>query len=70
MANSIFHSSIEGAQHGPKGLDNFLEFAKASGAGGAQPSNYMLEASEDGKKFKSADEIKSAFEKNGLKMEP
>ena len=69
MANSIFHSSIEGAQHGPKGLDNFLAFAQASGAGGAQPSNYMLEDSEDGTKFKSADEIKSAFEKNGLKMD-
>ena len=69
MANSIFHSSIEGAQHGPKGLDDFLAFAKASGAGGAQPSNYMLEASEDGTQFKSADEIKSAFEKNGLKMD-
>ena len=69
MANSIFHSSIDGAQHGPKGLDDFLAFAQASGAGGAQPSNYMLEASEDGTKFKSADEIKSAFEKNGLKMD-
>ena len=69
MSKSIFHSSIEGAQHGPKGLDNFLAFAKQSGAGGAQPSNYMLEASDDGTKFKTADEIKSAFEKNGLKMD-
>ena len=69
MSKSIFHSSIEGAQHGPKGLDNFLAFAKQSGAGGAQPSNYMLDASDDGMKFKTADEIKSAFEKNGLKMD-
>ena len=69
MPKSIFHSSIEGAQHGPKGLDNFLAFAKESGASGAQPSNYMLDASEDGTKFKTADEIKSAFEKNELKMD-
>ena len=69
MAKSIFHSSIEGAQHGPKGLDNFLAFAKESGAGGAQPSNYMLEDSDDGTKFKSAADIKSAFEKNGLRMD-
>lgn len=65
--SSIFHSSIEGAQHGPKGLDNFLAFAKEAGAAGAQPSNYMLE-SEEGK-FKSAQEIKDAFEKNELKID-
>ena len=69
MANSAFHSSIEGAQHGPKGLDDFLAFAKDSGAAGAQPSNYMLEASEDGTSFKTAQEIRDAFEKNGLKLD-
>ena len=69
MANSIFHSSIEGAQHGPKGLDKFLAFAKASGASGAQPSNYMLEASDDGTSFKSAADIKAEFEKNGLAID-
>ena len=69
MAKTIFHSSIEGAQHGPKGLENFLAFAKQSGAGGAQPSNYMLEASEDGTSFKSAQEIRDCFEKNGLKID-
>jgi sugar phosphate isomerase/epimerase len=69
MSKTIFHSSIEGAQHGPKGLDGFLEFAKQSGASGAQPSNYMLDASDDGTKFKTADEIKSAFEKHQLNMD-
>ena len=63
MAQVIYHSSIEGAQHGPKGLDNFLAFAKQSGASGAQPSNYMIEADgSDGAKFKSGKEIKDAFE--------
>ncbi len=69
MSKPIYHSSIEGAQHGPKGLANFLAFAKESGAGGAQPSNYMLEASEDGTQFKSAQEIREEFEKNGLHID-
>lgn len=69
MSKPIFHSSIEGAQHGPKGLNDFLAFAKRSGASGAQPSNYMLEATEDGSKFKSASEIKEEFEKNGLRLD-
>lgn len=69
MSKPVFHSSIEGAQHGPKGLDRFLEFAKQSGAAGAQPSNYMLEASEDGTQFKSADQIKAAFDQHGLKLD-
>ena len=43
MAKPIYHSSIEGAQHGGKGLDGFLKFAKEAGAAGAQPSTYMLE---------------------------
>ncbi len=66
MSKPIFHSSIEGAQHGAKTLGEFLAFAKSSGAAGAQPSNYMLDASEDGAAFKSAKEIKDEFEKNGL----
>ena len=70
MSNVVYHSSIEGAQHGPKGLDNFLAFAKASGASGAQPSNYMLEADgSDGAQFKSAKEIKDCFEKHGLHID-
>jgi sugar phosphate isomerase/epimerase len=69
MAKTIFHSSIEGAQHGAKTLDEFLAFAKASGAGGAQPSNYMLQASDDGESFKSAKEITDCFEKHGLRFD-
>ena len=42
MAQTIYHPSVEGAQHGAKGLEKFLDFAKAAGATGAQPSNYML----------------------------
>jgi sugar phosphate isomerase/epimerase len=58
VARPVFHSSIEGAQHGAKTLNEFLEFARASGAAGAQPSNYMLQ---DGNGFKTAKEIKNAF---------
>ncbi len=58
MAQQIFHSSIEGAQHGAKSLTEFLAYAKRSGAAGAQPSNYMLQG---GKLFKSAKEIREAF---------
>ena len=43
MSEPCFHTSIEGAQHGAKSLRKFLEYAKESGAAGAQPSNYMLE---------------------------
>lgn len=62
MAAPVFHASIEGAQHGPKGLDGFLDFAKQSGAAGAQPSNFMLEG-------KSAADIKSAFDSRGLHLD-
>jgi sugar phosphate isomerase/epimerase len=54
----VFHSSIEGAQHGAKSLSQFLEFAGRSGASGAQPSNYMLQ---EGNGFKTAEEIKDTF---------
>jgi len=63
MADSCFHPSIEGAQHGAKNLSDFLAYAKKSGAAGAQPSNYMLQA-ENG--FKTAKEIKQTFEKAEL----
>ena len=66
-AQPVFHASIEGAQHNPKGLDGFLDFAKKAGAAGAQPSNFMLEDGQGG--FKSAQTIKNAFESRGLKFD-
>ena len=69
MAKPVYHSSIEGAQHGSKGLDGFLAFAKEAGAAGAQPSNYMLENGDSGEQFKSAKDIKDAFEQHGLKLD-
>jgi sugar phosphate isomerase/epimerase len=66
MAQPCFHASIEGAQHGAKSLPEFLEYAKKSGAAGAQPSNFMLNAA---KGFKSAKEIKETFERAGLKLD-
>ncbi len=66
MAQPIFHPSVEGAQHGAKSLAQFLDYAKAAGAVGVQPSNYMLQ---DGKKFKSAKEIKAAFESRGMSLD-
>jgi len=66
MAEICFHPSIEGAQHGAKSLEAFLDYAKASGAAGAQPSNYMLQ---EGAKFKKPTEIKEAFASRGLKLD-
>ena len=66
MAQTCFHPSIEGAQHGAKSLTAFLDYAKASGATGAQPSNYMLQ---DGDTFKSPAEIKQAFASRGLSFD-
>jgi len=66
MPQPCFHSSIEGAQHGAKSLGDFLDYAKRSGAAGAQPSNYMLQ---DGKRFKSAKEIQAAFADRGLSLD-
>ncbi len=66
MAQNCYHPSIEGAQHGAKSLAEFLDYAKASGATGAQPSNFMLQ---DGKKFKTAREIKDAFAQRGLSLD-
>ncbi|PWU19311.1 MAG: sugar phosphate isomerase/epimerase [Verrucomicrobia bacterium] len=66
MAETCFHASIEGAQHGAKSLAEFLDYAKASGASGAQPSNFMVQ---EGKGFKSAAEIKRTFGDRGLALD-
>lgn len=66
MSQIIYHPSIEGAQHGAKSLTQFLDWAKASGATGAQPSNYMLE---DGDGFMSPQAIKDAFESRGMTLD-
>src|SRR5262245_5164532 len=66
MAQNCFHPSVEGAQHGAKSLADFLAYAKKSGAEGAQPSNYMIQAE---KGFKSAKEIKQAFDKAKMKLD-
>ena len=66
MAQTCFHPSIEGAQHGAKTLPEFLAYAKKSGAAGAQPSNYMLQSD---KGFKTAKEIKAAFAKAKLSLD-
>jgi sugar phosphate isomerase/epimerase len=66
MAQSIFHPSIEGAQHGAKSLSDFLDYARLSGASGAQPSNYMLQG---GKLFKSAKEIQDTFAQRGMTLD-
>src|SRR5271168_4758999 len=66
MAANCFHPSIEGAQHGAKSLAQFLDYAKSSGAAGAQPSNYMLQ---DGAKLKSAKEVKDTFESRAMKLD-
>ncbi len=67
MANTIFHSSVEGAQHGAKSLAQFLAYAKKSGASGAQPSNFMLQNDKGG--FQSAKEIKQTFAKAKMKLD-
>ncbi|MSU34019.1 MAG: sugar phosphate isomerase/epimerase [Pedosphaera sp.] len=66
MANA-FHASIEGAQHGAKSLAQFLNYAKASGAAGAQPSSYMLGNGKGG--FKSIKEIRETFDSRGLRLD-
>jgi sugar phosphate isomerase/epimerase len=66
MAQACFHPSIEGAQHGGKSLADFLDYAKRSGASGAQPSNYMLQG---GKLFKTVQEIKQTFDSRGMTLD-
>lgn len=67
MPQVLFHSSIEGAQHGPKGLVGFLDFAQDCGAEGAQPTNCMLEDGEGG--FVKAGAIRDLFELHGLLLD-
>ena len=66
MSNA-FHASIEGAQHGAKSLEQFLDYAKAAGAAGAQPSNYMLGDGKGG--LKKAKEIRAIFADRGMKLD-
>jgi sugar phosphate isomerase/epimerase len=66
MAQPVFHSSIEGAQHGAKTLAQFVEFAAESGAAGAQPSNFMLQG---GAGFRSAKAIREAFAEAKLSLD-
>ena len=66
MATPCFHPSIEGAQHGAKSLAQFLDYAKKSGATGAQPSNYMLQS---GDGLMSAKEITDTFGKAGMTLD-
>ena len=67
MAKTVFHASIEGAQHGAKTLEEFIIFAKNSGATGAEPSNYHIENGNGG--FKSAQEINQVFAKHEMKLD-
>ena len=67
MARTVFHASIEGAQHGAKTLEEFVIFAKNSGAAGAEPSNYHVEDGNGG--FKSAQEIRDVFAKHDMKLD-
>ncbi|MEC8719534.1 MAG: TIM barrel protein, partial [Verrucomicrobiota bacterium] len=66
MAQSCFHASVEGAQHGAKSLEAFLDYAKGAGADGVQPSNYMLQSANG---FRSASEILAAFEQRGMSLD-
>ncbi len=66
MAQSCFHASVEGAQHGAKSLEAFLDYAKDAGADGVQPSNYMLQSASG---FRSASEILAAFEQRGMSLD-
>lgn len=67
MSNILLYDALEGAQHGPKGLDGFLDYIRQHGGAGGQPSNYMLER-DGGKDFKGAGEIREAFDKRGLRI--
>jgi sugar phosphate isomerase/epimerase len=66
MPQACYHPSIEGAQHGAKKLPEFLDYARQSGASGAQPSNYMLQAE---KGFQKAREIKQLFADRGMTLD-
>ena len=64
---NAFHASIEGAQHGAKSLPDFLDYAQAAGAAGAQPSNYMLGNGKGG--LMKAKEIRAVFESRGMRLD-
>jgi sugar phosphate isomerase/epimerase len=64
---NAYHASIEGAQHGAKSLAQFLDYAKAAGAKGAQPSNYMLGKGKSG--FMKADEIREIFASREMRLD-
>lgn len=63
----FFHASVEGAQHGAKGLEGFLDFAKKHNAGGAQPTNFMLESPNGG--FLPPNVIRRMFGDRGLHLD-
>jgi sugar phosphate isomerase/epimerase len=67
MAKNAYHPSIEGAQHGAKSLEQFLDYAKAAGAAGTQPSNYMLGDGKGG--FRKAKDIRNVFESREMKLD-
>lgn len=64
---NAYHASIEGAQHGAKSLEAFLDYAKTSGAAGAQPSNYMLGDGKGG--FRKVKDIRAAFESRDMQLD-
>jgi sugar phosphate isomerase/epimerase len=67
MAQTVFHPSVEGAQHGAKSLADFLAWARNAGAQGAQPSNFMLQNAKGG--LLTAKEVKAAFQKAEMKLD-
>src|SRR5688500_5369142 len=66
MSQPVVRASIDGAHPGSISLDKLLDYAKATGAAGAQPSSYMLES---GKGFRKASEIKDLFGQRGLQID-
>jgi sugar phosphate isomerase/epimerase len=69
MSKKCFHPSVEGAQHGAKSLEQFLAFAKESGAEGAQPSNFMLQSKKNPNRFMRPKDVAKAFEDAELKLD-
>ena len=67
MSHNAFHPSIEGAQHGAKSLEAFLDYAKAAGAVGAQPSNYMLQGANGA--MRKPKDIADVFESRGMRLD-
>ena len=67
MPQPLYHASVEGAQHGAKSLEQFLDYAKEAGAAGVQPSNYMLGDGKGG--LRKAKDIQSAFGDRGMSLD-